>query len=139
MNPIAKTIVGSIRLALREFLTRELPSTGFPPHFASSCDKSMPGRETNHAILLLVLYNGKRVAIPTGSPKVYQQDESGTAGTLAGGSAYDLGLQVLDTMCEFAQLPNDRLSYHDMGKSFLFVLFFTGRELLFEYIKETYL
>ena len=42
-------------------------------------------------------------------------------------------------MCEFAQLPNDRLSYHDMGNSFLFVLFFTGRELLFEYIKETYL
>ena len=105
-----------------------MTSTGFPPHFGSSCDKSTPGREINHASLLLVLYNGKRVATLTGSPKVYQRDEFATFGTLAGGSAYDLGLQVLDTMCEFTQLPNDRLSFH-MGNNFLFVLFFTGREL----------
>ena len=53
------------------FLVKPLQSTGFPSHFFITADKSTPQRITNQAIMICPVVNGKRVAIPVDSPKVY--------------------------------------------------------------------
>ena len=119
MNPICKALIENLRLNLKEFLSSKFPSTGFKPHFGTTCDKSTPGRETNQAILLLVMHKGKRVAIPLGSPKVYEPDEN-NPGQITGGSAFDLGEQVFNTLLEYALLSPESLSYN-MGRLFIYI------------------
>ena len=75
MKSLIGTLIGNVRLKVNKLLTTPLPCTTFPPHFSCTSDKSTPGRTTNHAIMILVPINGKRVAIPIGGPKVYSTDE----------------------------------------------------------------
>lgn len=89
----------------------KLPSTGFRPHFGVTCDKSTPGRETNHGIMLLLNVNGVRCAVPVGAPKVYRVVE----GEVVGNTASELGNQVLDTLLEYALLDEKCLEQL-MGK-----------------------
>ena len=121
MKPICKSLVGQLRLNLNEYLMTERPSTGFCPHFSTTCDKSTPGRETNQAIMLQVIHRGKRLAIPVGSPTVYttSNDESMA---IDGGSGYELGSQVLSTLLDYALLDPKSLSFH-MGKAILCLFF----------------
>ena len=99
-------------------MNRPLNSTGFPPHFGIACIKSTPGRQTNHAIMLLVCVNGTRRAVPLGAPKVYSID----GGDISGGDAKLLASQVTDTLLEFT-LSNERLLDRLMG-NVLFNVFF---------------
>ena len=69
------------------FLRSSLPSTGLPPHFYVTCDKSTPKRLTNQAIVLCPMIAGKREAIVVSSPEVYQPNDSGTDGDVQGASA----------------------------------------------------
>jgi len=49
-----------IWIKTKALLTNRLPSTGLFPHFATASDKSTPSRTTNHAVMILVMYNGKK-------------------------------------------------------------------------------
>ena len=55
----------------RKFLKTPLESTGLRPHISLAVDKSTPHRDTNHAIVLLMPVNGKRIAMPLDAPPVY--------------------------------------------------------------------
>jgi len=56
-------------------LRQPLKSTGMPPHFFISVDKSTPRRETNQALLLLFVNEGKRVAFPVSANVVYKTSD----------------------------------------------------------------
>ncbi|XP_018017477.1 uncharacterized protein LOC108674085 [Hyalella azteca] len=107
MEGFTDALIGHCRLKLKRYLTTPLPSTSFFPHYAVACDKSTPGRETNHAIMLLAPYKGVRQAYPIGAPKVYSNEE----GRVVGGTAEELAAQVIDTIVEFSLVEPENLSY----------------------------
>ena len=80
------------------FLAKPLQSTGFPPHFFITADKSTPQRITNQAIMICPVVNGKRVAIPVDSPKVYSSKDRATVGTVSGANADELAKQVISSI-----------------------------------------
>ena len=112
MVPLMKSLIGVIRKNLNEFLCTPLDATGFVPHYGTTLDKSTPIRETNQAIMMLVVVKGQRCAIPMGSPKVYMS----SSGSVAGGAGSELGHQLIDTLLKFTQIDNEGLNYH-MGKN----------------------
>ena len=69
------------------FLAKPMPSTGFPPHFFISADKSTPQRFTNQAIMICPIADGTRVAIPVNSPEVYSKEPDAIPGTISGANA----------------------------------------------------
>lgn len=102
MPAIMEAAVGFIKLRVHDLLTTKLPSTGLEPHYGATCDKSTPGKETNHGIMLLYNVNGIRDAIPLGAPKVY----SATSTEITGGKAIDLANQVLDMLLSFSSVQS---------------------------------
>ena len=54
-----------------KYLKNPLESTGLRPHISLAVDKSTPHRDTNHAILVLLPVDGKRIAVPLDAPPVY--------------------------------------------------------------------
>ena len=60
-------------------LKAPLKCTGLNPHFSLTMDKGTPGRETNQATIIVFNDEGKRIAVPVGSPAVYQTNDDNTA------------------------------------------------------------
>ena len=77
------------------FLGKPLQSTGFPPHFFITADKSTPQRITNQAVMICPIMNGERVAIPVDLPKVYSSEGGATAGLVSGANADELAKQAI--------------------------------------------
>ena len=84
----------------KEYLRTPLQSTGLPPHFSLAADKSTPHRETNHAVLVILPVEGKRVALPIDVPCVYEIVED----DIAGGSGECLADQI-------SQILSDRIGF----------------------------
>ena len=91
----------------REMLLTPLPSTGIPPHFSTTSDKSTPAHISNHAIMIMVTLNGKKIAIPVDAPPVYHFEQE----HLEGGTASELAEQVLASLSNTLKLPNSSLSH----------------------------
>lgn len=90
----------------RDLLTTPLASTGLPPHFGTTSDKSTPIHVLNHAIMILVMVNGMKTAIPVDAPPVYSFSEAG----LKAGTADELAEQVISALVKTLKLPNNALS-----------------------------
>lgn len=54
-----------------------MPSTGHRPNILIAIDKSTPHRDTYHAILVIMLVDWKRMAIPIDVTIVYDTFEGG--------------------------------------------------------------
>ena len=85
-----------------------LPSTGLKPHFLMAIDKSTPYRDTNHAILIIMPVNGRRVAVPMDAPLVYKIDDEGD---ITGGSGVDLAHQAVESVKKNLEFESEDLSY----------------------------
>ena len=86
VNEMTKAFQAYLLQKLNRLLTQPLPSNGLPPHFSTASDKSTPIRVTNHAIMVVVMVNGKKVAVPVEAPAVYEFKDS----DLVGGTACHL-------------------------------------------------
>ena len=73
-----------------------LKATGLRRHISLAVDKSTPHRETNHAILLLMPVNGRRIAVPLDCPLVYSLDP--VTQDIVGGSGERLAKQIIDVL-----------------------------------------
>lgn len=83
-------------LKTSEYLRKPLKATGLRPHVSIAIDKSTPHRETNHAILMLMPVNGRRVAMPLDCPLVYSVDP--VTRDVVGGCGADLVEQIVDVL-----------------------------------------
>ena len=66
---------------LSKQLKAPLKCTGLTPYFSLTMDKGTPGRETNKATMIVFNDEGKRIAVPVGSPAVYHTNNDNTAVT----------------------------------------------------------
>ena len=107
VNEMTKAFQEYLLQKLNRLLTEPLPSTGFPPHFSTASDKSTPIRVTNHAIMVVVMVNGKKVAVPVEAPAVYDFKDS----DLVGGTACHLAEQVLTSLKDKVKVKQESLSY----------------------------
>ncbi len=80
---------------------KPLASTGLPPHFSTTLDKSTPAYISNHAVMVLVIVDGKKTAIPIDAPRVYHFEDS----SLQGGTASELAQQVIASLLKMLNLP----------------------------------
>lgn len=90
--PMLKAICSFVDKRVAEFLSTCLPSTGLPPNFYITGDKSTNHRVTNQVTLICPVVNGRRQAIAVNARKVYD-DSYGTGGAgpeLAGHMLTDL-------------------------------------------------
>ena len=114
---ILEAFVGHLKLSLHKCLTTVLISTGLKPHFGITCDKSTPGRETNHAIMVLLCVNGVRKAVPVGAPKVYDATDN----RIHGGLAENLAEQLVRSLTDFT-LSGDEILHQLMGNKLYILL-----------------
>jgi len=84
-------------------------------------DKSTPGRQSNHAVMIILPHKGKRVAMPIDAPLVY---EMGDDEQLVGGSGVDLADQIMDVLKNRLGFDSDQLHYI-RGK--IFNIYLEGR------------
>ena len=92
---------------LNEILTTPILSTGMPPHFATTSDKSTPIKVSNHAIMVLTVVDGEKCAIPICAPKVYEYGDN----SLSGGTAPHLAEQVIESLKNNVKIQDEVLSY----------------------------
>ncbi len=109
------------------FLKEKLQSTGLQPHFSVSVDKSTPHHDTNHAILIIIPVNGKRVAVPIDAPLVYKVNDDNS---ITGGVGSALAQQVVSVLKKDLEMNNDDLSYV-RGETFQFLIFLSKMYILF--------
>lgn len=93
----------------KEFLKTPMESTGLRPHISLAVDKSTPHRDTNHAILLLLPVNGKRIAMPLDAPPVYSIAEG--SNEIEGGTGQDLAKQVAKVLKDKLEFDDDDMHY----------------------------
>ena len=75
INVAASWIDGEVSKQLKA----PMKCMGLNPHFSLTMDKGTPGRETNQATM--IVFNDKCIAVPVGSPAVYQTNDDNTAVT----------------------------------------------------------
>ncbi|CAB4015008.1 Hypothetical predicted protein [Paramuricea clavata] len=90
-------------------LKAPLQCTGLNPHFSLTMDKGTPGRETNQATTIVFNDEGKRIAVPVGSPAVYQTNDDNTA--ITGAYANQLASSSIMLVKKTYELETDELSY----------------------------
>lgn len=83
--------------------------TGLPPHISLAVDKSIPHRETNHAVLLLIPVEGKRIAMPLDAPAVYTVDKE--TKEVQGGYDQDLAKQISTVLKEKLDFQADEMHF----------------------------
>ena len=74
-------------------------------------DKSTPHRETNHAIILILPVNGKRVAMPIDAPGVYSYSGDDKGADIHGGTGEDLAEQVVSVVKDKLGFNADDMPY----------------------------
>ena len=109
MGQLMSSLLGYLRKTLSNILDEKSIATGFPPHFGITCDKSTPLRETNQAVMILLVVDGVRKAIPIGAPVVYSSSQSQGTADLEGGTADELGNQVIDTLKNYTKCKEETL------------------------------
>ena len=90
------------------YLKKAFPSTGLKPHFSMAVNKSTRHRDTNHAILIIMPVNGRRVAVPMDAPLVYKIDDEGD---ITGGSGVDLVHETIESVKKNLDFESKDLSY----------------------------
>lgn len=90
-------------------LKTPMKCTGINPHFSLTMDKGTPGRETNQATMIMFIHDGKRIAVPVGSPAVYKANIDNTGVT--GGTAEELASSSIMLLKENYKLETAELSY----------------------------
>ncbi len=93
----------------KNFLKIPLESTGLRPHISLAVDKSTPHRDTNHAIMLLLPMNGKRIAMPLDAPPVYSIAEE--SNEIEGGTGEDLAKQIVNVLKEKLDFDQEHMHY----------------------------
>ena len=81
----------SLMLLNHELMVRyqaPLKCTGLNPHFSLNMDKGIPGREINQTTMIVFHDECKCIAVPVGSPAVYQTNNDNTA--VMGAYAHEL-------------------------------------------------
>ena len=106
MVDMIKTFQAYLNRKIRDTLLKPLPATGLQPHFGTTSDKSTPIHVTNHAIMILVMVNGKKTSIPVDAPPVYHFTDN----RVEGGVAEDLAEQVISSLTKL-KIPSSSLSY----------------------------
>ena len=106
-NGMIKAFQSYLYKKTRDYLTTSMPSTGLPPHYGTTSDKSTPAHVSNHAIMILVIVDGKKTAIPVDAPAVYSFSNA----ELEGGTARELAEQVSSALINTLKLPATTLSY----------------------------
>ena len=96
-------------LQTKKFLQEPLLSTGLRPHISVAVDKSTPHHDTNHAILVLLPVDGKRVAMPLDAPLVYSVCR--VTNEIEGGSGKDLANQVVTVLRDKLEFSNEDMNY----------------------------
>ena len=96
-------------LQTKDFLKKPLESTGLPPHICLAVDKSTPHRDTNHAVLVILPVQGKRIAMPLDAPPVYRVAE--TTVDIEGGIGQDLAKQVVTVVKEKLDFEQQDMHY----------------------------
>ncbi|XP_047737560.1 uncharacterized protein LOC108672979 isoform X2 [Hyalella azteca] len=91
-NDVVESICSTIDERLDQKLSYPLKSTGHPPHFFLTFDKSTPQRESNQAVMLVAMIDGSRVAYFLGAPKVYSIEEGERE--ISGGQSESLVAQI---------------------------------------------
>ena len=89
-------------------LKETLPSTGLKPHFLMAIDKSTAHRDTDHAVLIIMLVNRRRVAVLVDAPLVYKIDDEGD---ITGGSGVDLVHETIESVKKNLDFESKDLSY----------------------------
>ena len=107
INQMLKAFQAYFYMKLRKHIQTPLPSTGIPPHFSTTSDKSTPIRVTNHAVMVVLMVEGEKVAIPIAAPPVYDFEHS----EVIGGDAGHLADQVIYTLTKTAKIPETSLRY----------------------------
>ena len=92
-----------------EYLKKPLKTTSLRPHISVAVDKSTPHRETNHAILLLMPVNGRRIAMPLDCPPVYSVDP--VTRDIVGGCGEHLAEQIIDVLKKKVSFTPSDLHY----------------------------
>ena len=117
---IIKVAYEYVILQTKTYLQEPLVSTGLRPHVSLAADKSTPHRETNHAIMVILPVEGKRVALPIDAPIVYSNDEEEF--DLQGGSGEDLAQQVVTVIRDKLGFSQNDMQY--IRGIFLFIKLF---------------
>jgi hypothetical protein len=94
-NEVLKTMEVVIDRKSAAYLQAPLLNTGFPPHFWVTVDKATVNRMTNQSVMVAVIVEGKRCAIPIAAPKVYTPAEDGG---VEGASASELAANTLEAI-----------------------------------------
>ena len=101
--PMLKAICSFVDKRSAEFLSTCLPSTGLPPNFYITGDKSTNHRVTNQVTLICPVVNGRRQAIAVNARKVYD-DAYGT-----GGAGSELADHMLTDLKKKLNLHGEKL------------------------------
>ena len=88
-----------------------LKNTNLPPHYYFTADKATVNRKSNQAILLCIMHQGVRVALPVGAPLVYRSEMDKDDLQIVGGSAKELADSVLNTLQQKLEIKDTDLSF----------------------------
>ncbi len=86
---------------IQSFLSTPMPSTGLPPHFYITADKSTNHRVTNQVSMVCPVVDGERKAIPLATRQVYE-DSSGH-----GGLGDELAEKLFEDLDKHAKIGKD--------------------------------
>ena len=91
-NDMIKVACAYVDKKTKNFINTPLPSTGMPPHFYVTADKSTNHRVTNQATMICPVVDGNRQAIPLNISSVYYTSvgETGKGEALAAAIIKDL-------------------------------------------------
>ena len=87
----------------REYLEAKLPSTGLPPHYYVSADKSTNHRISNQVTIVCPVIEGKKTAIPLGMNPVYSNSDG------SGGKGEELAEAIFNDMKKHLNVEGPRL------------------------------
>ncbi|CAB3987113.1 Hypothetical predicted protein [Paramuricea clavata] len=94
---------------IAKFLCKPLPSTRLPPHYYITCDKTMPTRLTNQAVMVCPVINGKREAIAVNSSEVYHEANNEVEGDVSGSTAAEWARMVYDEIKKAYPAIDDKI------------------------------
>ena len=107
VNPMLMVFQAYVLKKLNALLNQLLPSTGLPPHFSTASDKSTPIRMTNHAVMVVLMIDGEKKAIPIAAPPVYDFESS----QVIGGTASHLAEQVTSSLRKTVKMTEKSMTY----------------------------
>lgn len=105
-NEIVKTLCVYARIKTKELLSRKLPSTGMPPHFSTASGKCTPAANSNHAVMILTMYEGRKMSIPVTACALHNATDDDNS---TGETECNLAKQVIDSLTLYLNLESETL------------------------------